>query len=315
MTRNVKSLAYKDLLDSNVKKDETNTGKFVGDELILNLARDELKKNRSTSKPAVLQRCLSAFIKSIGRISCGTQSGTCWIVSGTLVITCHHVYRSFMEERSNHSDLVLPIEVSFDYFYARQPGHIHTMEIDEECDPEIENSRLDYKFLRLKENEALADRDGLGQYVRNHSLQENLVIIVGHPGGNEMREETCVVVPNFSWQEQLEQRQNSVGLHMTNDDRLRVNQYQDQGCLPYDTTLFSGSSGSPVFDLNGNIVAMHTQGYTLTIDKRRKCSFMEFGVQFSAICEDLRRRNFNLKDFFPDYNLNPGEERMEEDNN
>ena len=314
MARNVKSLAYKTLLDPNIIKDKRSTGKFVeNDQQIINLARDELKKNKSTSKPAVLHRHLSAFIKSIGRISCGNAAGTCWIVSDTLVITCHHVHQSFIEERIRFPNSTLPIEVTFDYFYTRQPKHIHTVEVDEERDPNIGNPRLDYKFLRLKENEALANRDGLGQFVRNRSLQEGLVIIVGHPGGNEMLEETCVLVSNFSWRMRLQQRHISTGLHMTNDYLLQANQYQEQGCLPYDTTLFSGSSGSPVFDLNGNIVAMHTQGYTLDIDERRKCSLMEFGVQFGAICEDLKRHNFNPEDYFPNYNLGPNEQRMDED--
>ena len=317
MTRNVKSLACRNLLGGNIRKNQRNTEKFVDDDQqILNLARDELKKNKSTSKPAILHRRLSAFIKSIGRISCGKMAGTCWIVSGTLVITCHHVYRSFIEERNKRSNSTLPIEVSFDYFYSKQSEHIRTVKVDEDHDPQIESSHLDYKFLRLKENEALRDRDGLGQFVRNRSSQEGLVTIVGHPGGNEMREETCVVIRNFLWREQLEERQkNSTGLHMTSDDRLRANRYEEQGCLPYDTTLFSGSSGSPVFYLNGNIVAMHTQGYTPKIDERCKCSLMEFGVQFSAICEDLRRRNFNPEDYFPHYILGPNEERMDEDSN
>ena len=315
MTSNVKSLADKNLMGLSIIKDERNTGKFVNDDqVILNLARDELKKNESISKPAIFCRRLSASIKSIGRISCGTQSGTCWIVSGTLVITCHHVYRRFIQERNERSNPALPIEVSFDYFYTGQPEPIHTIEVDEERDPEIENSRLNYKFLRLKENEALVDRDGLGQFVRNHSLQEGLVTIVGHPGGNEMREETCIVVSNLSWREQLEERQrNSTGLPMTSDDRLQVNRYEELGYLRYDTTLFSGSSGSPVFDLNGNIVAMHTEGYTLNIDDKRICSLMEFGVQFNAICEDLRRCDFIPEQFFPNYNLGPNEERMDED--
>ena len=70
MTTNVESLAYMNLLDTNIKQDEGGTGGFVGDDqLIFNLARDELKKGGSTSKPAVLHRHLGAFMGSIGGIS------------------------------------------------------------------------------------------------------------------------------------------------------------------------------------------------------------------------------------------------------
>ena len=305
MVRDVKYLACKNLL-------RPNNGKFVGnDTQIYNLARDELTKNKSTKIPAVLLRDLGVLIKSIGRISCGEKSGTCWIVSGTLVITCHHVYRSFMEERSRYSN-ALPIEVSFDYFYAQQPERIHTIEVDEERDPEMENYRLDYKFLRLKENEALADRDSLGKFVRNRSLDDGLVIIVGHPKGKKMLEETCVVIRKFLRRTQAQRRHISVGpdLHMSNGNLLQLNEDENTS---YDTTLFYGSSGSPVFDLSGNIIAMHTQGYTLDIGEGNEVSLMEFGVQFSAICEDMRGRNFSPEYYFPDCNLGPNEERMDED--
>ena len=311
MVENVKDLARKNLLDP---QDERSNGEFVGnDKKIHSLARNELTKNKSIKIPAILLRRLGVLIKSIGRISCGRKSGTCWIVSGRLVITCHHVYRSFMQERREESNPTLPIEVSFDYFYTGQPEHIHTIEVDEDSDPEIENFRLDYKFLRLKENQALEDRDSLGQFVRNRSLDDGLVIIIGHPKGKKMLEETCVVIRKFLWRTQAQRRQISAGLHMTNDNLL--NKFEKQGCLPYDTTLFYGSSGSPVFDLNGNIVAMHTQGYTLDLGEDHEVSLMEFGVQFSAIYEDMRRRNFNPEVYFPDYNLGPDEERMDEDSN
>ena len=165
----------------------------------------------------------------------------------------------------------------------------------------------------------------LGPLVRNRRLQEGLVIIVGHQAGREMLEESCVVVSSQSWRERIEQRHEkfrqlnqefqqrhhadlqSAGVHMANEDLLRSAERNER--LPYDTSLFSGASGSPVFDLNGNIVAMHTQGYTLDVEGGQ-CSLMEFGVQFAAICEDLRRHNL-LEKLFPNYNLGNNEERMD----
>jgi hypothetical protein len=58
---------------------------------------------------------------------------------------------------------------------------------------------------------------------------------------------------------------------------------------------------------------MHTQGWPLKINGE-KYSLMEFGVQFSAICEDLRSRDLGfLETYFPDYDLGPNENRMEQD--
>ena len=310
MTTNVKSSTYRNLLSTLEKM--KNDPKFVdADQQIINVARDDLTKNKSTKMPAILLCRLGPYIKSIGRISCGSKVGTCWLVTNKLVITCHHVYRRFIEERLLGPNL--PIKVSFDCFHAQRPEDVCTVEVDEEYDPELESPYLDYKFLRLKENEALADRDGLGPIVRNRSLQEGLVIIVGHPEGTEeMQGETCVVVRNHTWREQLQQRHHRTGLHMTDEHLFRADSYQEQGCLAYDTTLFSGASGSPIFDMNGNIVAMHTQGYTLNV-QGRECSLMEFGVQFYAICEDMRRRNIDVEQFFPNYNLENDEELNEWD--
>jgi hypothetical protein len=332
MTKNVRSSAYANLLSPQSKdKRGRNDGQFVrGNQQILNFARDDLSKNSSTKKPAILSQRLGLYIKSIGLISCGEKVGTCWLVTDMLVITCHHVYMSFMEEKARFNNPHLPIEVLFDYFEPGKPERIRKAEVDEEHDPQLESSHLDYKFLRSKECEALKDRKGLGPIVRNRLLHDGLVVIVGHPGGSEMYEEACVVVSNHSWREILKQRdekckrrngefrqrhdadlQISPGVHMTNENLLRsANRYEEQRCLPYDTTLFSGASGSPVFDLNGNIVAMHTQGYLLDVEGG-KCSVMEFGVQFNAICENLRERNL-LEQFFPNYDLEHHEERMDE---
>ena len=99
--------------------------------------------------------------------------------------------------------------------------------------------------------------------------------------------------------------QQSAGLHMANEDFLQSRE-RDESFLPYDTSLFSGASCSLVFDLNGKIVAMHTQRYTLGVDGGKQYSLMDFGVRFSAICEDLKRRNL-LEELFPNCDL----QRME----
>ncbi|CAB3981326.1 Hypothetical predicted protein [Paramuricea clavata] len=315
MTKNVKSSAHRSLLNpENRGKFGRNDGKFVDDNLLVfNFVKDDLSKNASTRIPARLFEPLASYIKSIGQISCAEIRGTCWLVGGMLVITNYHVYMLINTEREKQQNPNLPITVSFDYLRSGQTEHVVTVEVDEEQDPQLGDSRLDYKFLRLKECEGIQDRVPLGSIVQNRQLQEGLVIIVGHPKGNEMQEETCVVVSSYSWREKLKQRHDKCiekyihnpdpSLHMTNDRLLRSGEkYKD--CVPYETSLFTGASGSPVFDLNGNIVAMHTQGYTLNTESGQ-CSLMEFGVHFNAIWEDMKskERYHDVEQLFPNYNL------------
>ncbi len=279
MTENVKKSARTTLLDNNDYKPRRNDGKFVNeDQQIFNFARSELFKNASTSKPARLNETLASYMRSVGRIVCGSVQGTCFLVTEELVITNYHVYRSIKDERNNLQNPNLPITVLFDYLYPGETEHVVTVEVDDESDPQIDNPYLDYKFLRLKQNESLRDRVPLGFLVRNWQLSDGRVIILGYPEGKEMHDEVCVVVGYRAMHETVRKRHELCnGVHMTNAELLhRTENYQD--CLPYDTSFFSGASGSPVFEMNGNIVAMHTQGYHLDrheeniLRSARKCS-------------------------------------------
>ena len=150
----------------------------------------------------------------------------------------------------------------FDYLRPKTTKYI-VAEVDEERDAELENPYLDYKFFHLKKNELLKDREPLGPKVRNWKLSEGRVVILGHPEGKEMQEEVCVVVGYRAMNKRIRARyEHFKGVHMTNSELLH-NTEDYQGSLSYDTTFFGGSSGSPVFEMNGYIVAMHTQGYTL----------------------------------------------------
>ena len=335
MTENVKKSARTSLLGNNDYKPRRNDGKFDNaDKKIFNFARSEVFKNASTSKPARLNETLASYMRSVGRIVCGCVQGTCFLVAQELVISNYHVYRSIKDER-NRQNLNLPITVLFDYLHPGQTEHVVTVEVDEERDSQIGNPYLDYKFLRLKQNESLRDRVPLGFLVRNWQLSDGRVIILGYPEGKEMHEEVCVVVGYRAMQETIRKRHELCsGVHMTNAQLLHRTE-KHQGCLPYDTSLFSGTSGSPVFEMNGNIVAMHTQGYHLernvpnqpeSIPNQQqentsaegnsgKYSLMEFGVQFISICRDMKQWHGEnaVKQIFPNYKLKPGEEPMEEE--
>ena len=265
MTENVKQSAYKTMLSQNDKKCGGKVKNFADDDqTIYNFARSEVYKNASVRKPSRLNDVLGRYMKSVGQIMYdGVQIGTCFLVTDTLVITNYHVYREIKHIRSVPTNPNLPIFVRFDYFSPEERESLVTVEVDEEQDTSLENPYLDYKFFHLKQNEGLEGRVPLGPLVRNWQLSDGRVVIIGHPEGKEMHDEVCVVVGYRAMQERIRERyEECQGVHMTNSELLHKTENY-QGSLSYDTTFFHGSSGSPIFEMNGYIVAMHTQAYTL----------------------------------------------------
>ena len=100
------------------------------------------------------------------------------------------------------------------------------------------------------------------------SMPHMLVAIIGHSLGREKLEEMCAVVPHYSLRDQplggfQETRPDSLAIdkfyHVVKADIMPEN-YEPR--RPYDTCFLLGSSGSPVFNMHGDIIAMHAQGYT-----------------------------------------------------
>jgi hypothetical protein len=336
MTKNVKKLAYTNLLNNNDDKLGKNDGEY-GDQgqQIFNFARKEVFKNASTQMPARLNKDLVSYMKSIGQIACGKSRGTCFLVTDAMVITNYHVYRMIKDERIKLENPNLPITVRFDYLYPEETG-IVTIEVDEEQDTKLENPFLDYKLFHLKNLFHLTDRVPLGPIVRNWRLSDGRGVILGHPKCKEMKEEVSVVVGYNARLETMNKRHKEFsGVHMTNLQLVRNDIVYDDNLLPYDSSFFHGASGSPVFEMNGNIVAMHTQGdlvqknggnirdqqennqneeqENIPNQEQEKYSLMDFGVQFTSICRDLRDWHGEnvVEQLFPNYKLKPGEEPMD----
>ena len=333
MTEDVKMSAYTSLLGKNVHKFDAKDAEFSNsDKEILNFAKDEVSRNASTKKPARLNETLTCYMRSVGIIVCGgVHCGTCFLVTNRMVITNYHVYRIIQEVRRTLKNPNLPVCIWFDYLDHQKPEKVVVLEVDEQEDLcKLENPYLDYKFLYVKQNEHLRDRVPLGPMVRNWQLSTGRVVILGHPDGEEMQDEVCIVVGYRKMLKRLRERhERFTGVHMTNEQLLRGLNNQEHPSqaetyssgLSYDTTLFKGASGSPVIEMNGNIVAMHTQGYLLEKDipnklenvanqesedvqnQKEKYSLMEFGVQFFSIFKDIRRWHGEavVKELFPNY--------------
>ncbi len=298
MAEDVKISAYVNLLNQ-------SDGKFSGDDRpIYDMAKNCVCKNDRTDRPGRLTNLLAQLNRSIGRITCGDAQGTCFLVAGNFVITCLHVYLDFIKERQETQQPTMPIKVAFHYYEVDEL----LVEIDESQEPMYHSRAFDYILLCLKQSSHLESRVRLGEFVEGCHLYQGLVCITGFPDGMELMEETCVIVEADS-EERLKRRQLQMngGIHMTRVDAF-FKEYPQR--LAYDTSLYRGSSGSPGFDMNGKIQVLHAQGYDLDVEGK-KYSLMEFGVKFSAICEDLESRFNVAKQFFPNWNPEDDVEPME----
>lgn len=58
------------------------------------------------------------------------------------MITNYHVYQLFCKEREEQQNPNLPITATFDYLHMGKPEQAVIVDVDEEQDPELENSHL-----------------------------------------------------------------------------------------------------------------------------------------------------------------------------
>lgn len=186
--------------------------------------------------------------------------GTGWLLTPERVITNHHVVKAREgAEQPTDSDLRLQAEatkVRFDFDSEGLEG-----EVVNSVALEAWNSKLDYAVLRLAKP---VDRPGLArtEEIFEKSGSYRAVNIIQHPDGGH---------------KQIAIRNNLVT--STNDNEVR-----------YFTDTRRGSSGSPVFDDQWRVVALH-RGSTLVTGVQfqgKSVAYVNVGTQIAAIHADLR---------------------------
>ena len=280
-----------------------------------------VQKFGKTASSAIPARMLPRFTKatkSVGFIKCGYVTGTCFLLSENCVITAQHVINMINEKREESTDgeLYRKISIYFKFLYPFRYGSC-SGEMDETG---IFSSQgdLDYAICRIKwVDSAVAKLEPLGPFVRSVLPCSGLVILVGHPDSKEKSIEPCHIMPSYNWHATLCKRAseaegycdqhpeecsiyNGESVRCVHIHKHRYLQGHHPDQIPYDTSFFEGSSGSPVFNLDGHIVALHTQGYPF-YQSGKEVSLMEFGLTFGAIFRDVKERlgERNAKFFFP----------------
>ena len=260
------------------------------------LASIEFANHCVIARPIRVTRTLVERSSSIGFLKCGSVNATCFLVRNDMIVTNYHVVKKIEAARNSSTSYDhSKVFVCFDHEgITKQRSRRHKLRSF--LYPwNLISQQLDYAFLYLEKS--VEGNPQLGDFVQCKVPEQGSVCIVGHPNGEEKKEELRAILPShedrraFELERRLAENYERYGnspsaavllMYCPNIRKL----YGDKAILTYDVgDMFEGSSGAPVFDMKCNIVALHTRGFRL-----EQTSIVEVGITFDTIIRNLIAR-------------------------
>uniref|UniRef100_F6VZZ2 FAM111 trypsin like peptidase A n=3 Tax=Equus caballus TaxID=9796 RepID=F6VZZ2_HORSE len=281
---------------------EKEMKKIKGKTSLFKLHKTNFGKLTKNSTLVKVHKLLSHLSNSIGYISWDNNgnmgSATCFVFRGLFIFTCRHVINNIVGqgiEPSKWADIVGQcVRVTF--------GYEGLPEKEENCffvEPwfEISDETLDYAVLKLKENGQKVP-SGLYNGI-SPTPAGGLLYIIGHPNGEAKSTDACAVIPQGQrvekCQENLQAREAQgcdyarEWIHMFTQSSFQEVVY-NRDVITYETSFFWGSSGSPVFDSKGSLLAMHTAGFPYLYPNTVP-TIIEFGPTLESILLDIKQNH------------------------
>ncbi|XP_058481594.1 serine protease FAM111A-like [Solea solea] len=287
MEKRVRQRPFEELLE--LKKE--NFGKIQQSFSEVHRVRELLKLSKSVCKIVVYGIC----------------EGTGFVLFDDLILTNAHLFDKVQPE--NH----VPVYALFD-FELPQP---ETDYCGFSCEKEFIDidKELDYAVLKLCPGGERSKSQSKKSVVIPPGLLKKFgpvpengeACIIGHPQGDiKKMDPTCII--------EEEERIKEINEHVSQYKdtvfiiQSVVHELKNQGienilkggaaadkCVTYNTFMYHGSSGSPVFDQSCQVFGLHTAGYTYTWPKGSGESVIEYALPllhiFNKFVSNLREKN------------------------
>ncbi|KAJ1166860.1 hypothetical protein NDU88_007256 [Pleurodeles waltl] len=277
--------------------------------VLLELEKEEFSKRTVNSTPVTVHKMLGNRSRSVGYITWNNNgnrgSASCFVLGGGYILTCHHVIRDIVGEGVPEGEWpkIIHDSTKVSFTYEENPYKKRGLySIEPWLGPS--DKGLDYALLEMKKSKR-AFPPGLMPHV-SRPPHNGLVYIIGHPDGEVKATDACTVIAFLERHQEIRRRLEEgrqqgdshpncdteggriFCIHMFTKENFR--EIRSSRTVTYDTSFFQGSSGSPVFDSSGRLVAMHAAGYRYNL-KRRKLSVIEFGWLMEEIRSDIKKKD------------------------
>nr|XP_006825608.1 PREDICTED: protein FAM111A-like [Saccoglossus kowalevskii] len=243
-----------------------------------NNVRNRLSNLFSSTFTAIPLNILNHLQKSVGIIKWPhSMNSTVFRLGSKYIITNYHVVRLIYDAMRANPFRPNDVTISFNFVSTQHSLTKYTlryegMKFNMPFFSEIED--LDYAILELDIDEDMEidvqDTNGISDHNKDQQIPASLtgnlgqipsehsaINILGHPQGQAMLLDARCTTNITSLNKFPVYYQKSFSLDdiMVSSDTRRIN---------YETCLFHGASGSPVFTNEGIIIALHTRGFPFT---------------------------------------------------
>lgn len=263
------------------------------------------KVTENSVSVAICER-LVHLSKSVGFIKWdnngNTGNATCFVFNKNFIFTCRHVLHFIVGEGTDPESWPGIISTCAKVTFAYKefcPNYVDWLSFEPWF--LMSDETLDYAILKLSEN-GNGFPPGLSKLILPQP-SSGLLYLIGHPEGQIKKIDGCSVIS-------LEQRLERCKEHYSDGvvpgscsdiynafpmftQRSFLSDVCSTNTLSYDTCFFSGSSGSPVFNASGRLVAMHSFGYVYNC-VNKPYAFIEFGYSMESILCDIKQKDENL---------------------
>lgn len=192
--------------------------------------------------------------RSVGRILTPTSVGTGFLLPGNYVLTNHHVIQSVEEAAGS--------QIEFNYqtdLRGNLPRELPTFTFDPQPSGHFAtNQPDDWCVIKLKED-ANADWGAIPIAEQPLTVNER-VSIIQHPGGKTKQ----------------------IGMHNN------FVKYVDEDVIQYLTDTLPGSSGSPVFNTDWELVGLHSRGGYMRDPSTRMRVFRNAGIRIGKVLRGIQ---------------------------